>query len=640
MRCSHSLRNRAVAFLVLFVAWCSTAIAAESAGPSPRKRTISLTLIPPSPVSDRIAIEIRGAVWNHADTARSFEAKFYLDEEIPARLLHCEKVEVPPRASRMAAFRWPTAEKRGKHQIVFVAAERGASNRAGDGQHAASPFRAVQPVEILATAARSTRRLGGGWVDIYPYSEGDGRAFYADLGKMNDAQWRELVRAMHGVDQNILVITMMFQNAVRRGEHKNETEGYHAKAFYPSRLYPGRMPIASPDPLETILSEADRLGMQVLPGVGNYAFRDYTPGALRWCKRVAGELWERYGRHPSFYGWYMTAEGDEGLRRAEEAREIVAFFREFTPYVRRLAPDKPVLLAPDCRRFRGAEATYRKLLPNLDILCPFGFHRMPGNEPTGEEAARLMQSLCDEAGCHLWMDLETFVFRNGWELHPRAIGGLVSDLTRFSNFEKILHYEFPGMMSGPGMSRQPGGPASVKLYNDYARYLREGPPRRPVSAAVGKPVRLNAPADARYPGRGPTGLADGREGTEDYRDPQWMGFYGTDLEAVIDLGVPADVTTLGVHCLQFVDSGIYLPKEVRFAVSHDGAHFTEIGRAGPSFTVEALGPETATLMAKNLKGHGRWVRLQAVNIGAIPPRHKAAGAKAWLFADELLVNPK
>jgi hypothetical protein len=29
------------------------------------------------------------------------------------------------------------------------------------------------------------------------------------------------------------------------------------------------------------------------------------------------------------------------------------------------------------------------------------------------------------------------------------------------------------------MSRRPGGPASVKLYEDYERYLRKGPPRRP-----------------------------------------------------------------------------------------------------------------------------------------------------------------
>ena len=288
---------------------------------------------------------------------------------------------------------------------------------------------------------------------------------------MTDAQWRELVRAMHDVDQNLLVITMMFQNFTHRGKHRIETEGYQGRAYYPSKLFANRMPIAAEDPLEAILSEADALGMHVMPGVGNYAFFDYTPGSLRWHKQVASELWDRYGHHPSFYGWYVSGEKDGGLGEAEERQELVEFFREFTTYAHSLAPDKPVMLAPNCFHLRGAEAAYRKLLPQLDILCPFGFHRMPPGNLHGEEAAVLMQSLCDETGCHLWMDLESFVFRNGAELHPRPIQGLVSDFTRFGNFEKTLHYQFPGLMCASSMSRKPGGEPAVVLYNDYRRFL-------------------------------------------------------------------------------------------------------------------------------------------------------------------------
>ena len=164
----------------------------------------------------------------------------------------------------------------------------------------------------LRTRVRPGAWAARGWTFI-TMTRTEGKPFNDELGKMTDAQWRELVRAMHEVDQNILVITMMFQNFTHRGRHKIETEGYHGKAYYPSKLFPGRMPIASPDPLEAILSEADRLGMQVMPGVGCYAFFDYTPGSLRWCKQVADELWERYGHHPSFYGWYVSEEKDGGL---------------------------------------------------------------------------------------------------------------------------------------------------------------------------------------------------------------------------------------------------------------------------------------------------------------------------------------
>jgi hypothetical protein len=276
---------------------------------------------------------------------------------------------------------------------------------------------------------------------------------------------------MHEVDQNLLVITMLFQNFTHRGQHDIASAGYRGKSYYPSKLFPGRMPIACQDPLEAILSQADKLGMHVMPGIGIYAFFDFGPGSLQWHRQVATEFWERYGHHPSFYGWYVSEEKDGGLGTTEERKEIAAFFAEFTPFAHRLAPDKPVMLAPNCFHLRGADAAYRELLPHLDILCPFGFHRMPEGDLPGEEAAAWMQSLCDQSGCHLWMDLESFVFRNGVELHPRPIRGLVSDFTRFPNFEKTLHYQFPGLMSAPWMSRKPGGPASVQLFNEYKRSL-------------------------------------------------------------------------------------------------------------------------------------------------------------------------
>jgi len=426
---------------------------------------ISLTLIPPSPVTDQIELDIRGSVRNDADAARTFEVALYLDEEKPERRLHQAALTIDPQSAAGLAFRWPAQGHAGRHRVVMTA-------RSGD-----VTLRTERPIEILPSDVRSTRRLGGAWVDLYHHDEQEGRPFNAELAQMTDGNWRELVRAMHATEQNLLVVTMMFQNFTHRAKHDFTPETYPGRAYYPSELYAARMPIASTDPLETILDEADKLGMHVMPGVGMYAFFDYTPDSLRWCTNVADELWRRYGRHPSFYGWYLSHEQGGGLCMpglgdpALQRREMVDFFRTFTAHVKRYAPDKPVLLATNPYGLGGEEETYRQLLPHVDILGPFGFHRMPEGDLTGGEAAALLQSLCDEAGCHLWLDVETFVFRNGVELHPRPIGELIGDLRRFPNFEKILHYQFPGMMSAPQMTRQPGGPASVTLYEDYRRYL-------------------------------------------------------------------------------------------------------------------------------------------------------------------------
>ncbi len=402
------------------------------------------------------------------------------------------------------------------------------------------------------------------------------------------------------------------------------------------------MPIASADPLEAILSEADRWGMHVLPGVGMYAFFDYGPGSLRWHQQVADELWERYGHHPSFYGWYVSEEKDGSLGSAEERREIVEFFRQFTAHVHRLAPDKPVMLAPNCFHLRGAEAAYRELLPNLDIICPFGFHRMPAGDLTGEEAASRMQSWCDQAGCHLWMDLESFVFRNGVELHPRPIAGLVSDFTRFSNFEKILHYEFPGLMSAPEMSRQPGDAPSVKLYEDYRRFLAGGEAAlKAHHAGRGASVTLAQPPSPRYPGRhGPASLTDGATGGDDYRSPAWLGFEGQDMTATLDFGHPIRITELQARFLQFVPAGIFLPTRVEFAVGDHLDSMRVVQKVDSDVPLRKEGPLVRALTATNLNLRARFVQIRATNVGTIPDWHRAAGAKAWLFIDEIMVNPE
>jgi hypothetical protein len=478
----------------LFADEISVNEAAETPKPPPPKAPLSLTLIPPSPVTDQIVLDIRGALGNESAADRKYQLAVYLDDPQPNKRLHEERVDAAPRSAAGFRFRWPVTGHTGHHRLILVAESGGRQ------------WHTERPLEIVASDVRSTRRLGGAWVDLYHHDPREGTPFNAELAKMTDDDWRQLVRAMHAVDQNIIVISMMFQNFTHRGRHHIESEGYRGRAYYPSKLYAGRMPIASHDPLEVILTEADKLDMQVLPGVGCYAFFDYGPGALGWCERVADELWSRYGHHPSFYGWYLSAEKDGSLGHAEERREIVDFFRQFTRHARRLAPDKPVMLAPNCYHLRGAEPAYRQLLPHLDILCPFAFHRMPGGDLSGEEAAKLLQSLCDESGCHLWMDVESFVFGRDGGLYPRPIAGLVSDFTRFSNFEKTLHYQFPGLMSAPEMSRQPGGPETVKLYEDYRAYLRGldsgrcpaiAPKPRPTAAAsrpVGATTAMPAPA--------------------------------------------------------------------------------------------------------------------------------------------------
>lgn len=159
-------------------------------------------------------------------------------------------------------------------------------------------------------------------------------------------------------------------------------------------------------------------------------------------------------------------------------------------------------------------------------------------------------------------------------------------------------------------------------------------------AAMGKRIRVTTELKGGYRGSGPAMLVDGGLSEASYRVPGWLGVEGTDLEAVIDLRIPTELHRLAVHCLQEVKVGIFLPKQVEFAVSDDGETFTVLKTVTPTVDSREPGPLVATLSVDDLKATGRYLRVRAATLGKIPDWHHSAGRPTWLFADEILVNPQ
>ena len=158
-------------------------------------------------------------------------------------------------------------------------------------------------------------------------------------------------------------------------------------------------------------------------------------------------------------------------------------------------------------------------------------------------------------------------------------------------------------------------------------------------AALNKPVRLAVEADPRYPGFGPEGLTDGILGEANHGAAQWLGFMGTDLEAVVDLGAPTTIRRLGLNCLQSTRLGIFLPKEVEYAVSRDGKQFQVVKKIETRPPAGHVPVQTQTLAADGLDVEGRYVRVRAAHLGPLPEWVVRGSVPAWLFVDEVVVNP-
>jgi alpha-L-fucosidase len=152
-----------------------------------------------------------------------------------------------------------------------------------------------------------------------------------------------------------------------------------------------------------------------------------------------------------------------------------------------------------------------------------------------------------------------------------------------------------------------------------------------------KSVVFEMPCSAKYPGRGDTTIINGRRGSLDFQDKEWLGFNGDDVIATIDLGESKSIHKIAIGFLQQQGSWIFLPPEVKFFASDDGTNWKTVGNQGNALTqTESVVVRDFSCAIKNVSA--RFVKVAAKNVGTCPPWHPGAGNKAWLFVDEVIVE--
>lgn len=328
-----------------------------------------------------------------------------------------------------------------------------------------------QDYEIVRSDVHSTCLLDGCWVSIYHWSDDEARHFNPALRELDDDGWKQQVYSMHKIGVTSVLIQNVFDSARYVHQHDMTADTYDGRAFYDSALYPGRMPIKAQDPIEAILTAADECDMAVFPGVGLYAWFDFSPESLEWHKRVTRELHERYGHHKSFYGWYISEEIMGALYYGydpvpdEKHHDIAAFFREYKQFVHDLTPTKPVALAPNNIHMDWYRKEWRPILENLDIMIPFAFARSENNIPQIAE-------MCAETGTHFWVDMEIFAFPFDEGLAPKTCENLIKEIHCYDMLEQVYGYQYTGLMNEPGHRMGLGREDTEQVYTDYQAYYQ------------------------------------------------------------------------------------------------------------------------------------------------------------------------
>jgi len=146
--------------------------------------------------------------------------------------------------------------------------------------------------------------------------------------------------------------------------------------------------------------------------------------------------------------------------------------------------------------------------------------------------------------------------------------------------------------------------------------------------AVGKKITINKIPHKAYSGSSAKGLINGISGSDKrYGDKEWLGFWGDDLEIIIDLGEDTEINFIETRFHNGQGQWIYAPKEIEIEIESEKQTLK-------------IKDSQDVLISVNFKTQikSRYVKLTIPNYGIIPEGKQGAGQKAWTFVDEIIVN--
>ncbi|MEI6456267.1 MAG: FN3 associated domain-containing protein [bacterium] len=141
-----------------------------------------------------------------------------------------------------------------------------------------------------------------------------------------------------------------------------------------------------------------------------------------------------------------------------------------------------------------------------------------------------------------------------------------------------------------------------------------------------------------YSGGGEDALINFIRGGENFSTGNWQGYEGGDIDALIDLGQIQEIRKIFMGSLQDQGSWIFFPVQVEFYLSADGKEFKKAGVVANDVPDSADGTMTKEFTLNTGNSKARFIRVVAKNRGTCPVWHPGAGQKAWVFADEIVVE--
>lgn len=153
---------------------------------------------------------------------------------------------------------------------------------------------------------------------------------------------------------------------------------------------------------------------------------------------------------------------------------------------------------------------------------------------------------------------------------------------------------------------------------------------------VGKSATLAIPPSQYYNKGGVDAWHNGSLGNDErYDDDEWLGWSGKPFDGTINFGTTTSISKLHTRFFHKPSAWIWMPKKISVMVSDDGTNFKTVAEK------ELSVPASEGAAAIELSWppvSARYIRIVAEPYGIIPENNGGAGSKAWLFADEMVVE--
>ncbi len=310
------------------------------------------------------------------------------------------------------------------------------------------------------------RKIDGTFFEFSHHNIPEGKYWNEALERFTAQQWRSKIReiASLGMEYAVIMATALYD-----------------RCFFESSVFP-RWELRCENALEEIFDEADKCSVKIFLGNGFYG--DWRKASenikservLALSFQAMDELSALYGHHQSFYGWYFP----------DETCIILNYSKSFTRYVnlcsercRSITPEKKILIAPYGTNLALTNERFVRTLAELDVDFVAYQDEVGVRKTKVERTKRIFERLRqahDKAGrSELWADIELFDFEGTVyksALVPAAFERIEKQIENVAAYaDKILCYQYIGMMNPDSSDAFSGHPDSARLFREYKKYL-------------------------------------------------------------------------------------------------------------------------------------------------------------------------